>query len=166
MSAPEVVSDSLARHKAWLHIEDCLCPFGWVSQGRLYGVNMGMGWSRLRTEQGCRHHDLCSKKIAGPINPSRPTWKLSPWCHRLRGHGGPCSEGYDAAHGKGSQPCNVEGTLRTRKGYETVACDRPTGHEGDHTAWHDGAVSMWPSKKGSSSLTTPARTPSPERASS
>ncbi len=95
----QVVQRSLDRKKAWLHIEDCLCPWGWTSGGRLYGVSMGNDWHRLRTERGCRHHDLCTKRISGPVDPRRPTWRLSPWCHRLRGHEGGCREDYDREHG-------------------------------------------------------------------
>lgn len=91
-------ADSLARHMAWLKIEDCPCPFGWTSMGTLYGVHMGKGWGRLSTTRGCRHHDLCQKRMKQADKP-QPAWAVAPhWCHRIQGHTGPCSVACDATN--------------------------------------------------------------------
>lgn len=57
--------ESLARHLEWLYGKGgvyrgdgtpCRCEHAYRPLGRLYGVNMGMGWVRTTTHPYCVHH--------------------------------------------------------------------------------------------------------------
>ena len=37
---------------------DCGCRYEWKNYGYLHGVNMGDGWVRMDTAQGCSEHRL------------------------------------------------------------------------------------------------------------
>lgn len=51
------VSESLRRHKSWLNLEDCSCPFGWTKQNcDPYGRCIVEDWSRLSTHKDCPIH--------------------------------------------------------------------------------------------------------------
>lgn len=52
----EAIGAHLERRKASLGLQDCTCPWGWHSLGRLYGVNMGKDWTRSSTDADCPNH--------------------------------------------------------------------------------------------------------------
>ena len=50
--------EALLATKQRLGLEDCTCPWGYTSSGRLYGVNMGKAWHRMRDAADCPAHGV------------------------------------------------------------------------------------------------------------
>jgi hypothetical protein len=60
---PAARTKALVRWLAWLGDQDCTCSHAWRSHGRLHGVSMGMGWSRMTTEPECPHHGIVAEAV-------------------------------------------------------------------------------------------------------